>query len=122
MKRLIDCFDKKDTQAKSEKQDQKRLFKEMLTTHRHIATNTRPIKDVSHLIKRQSEEFEKFSKTVRQHMKSFEKHEVSVATDLPILFPIFPKRGVATRYAPVHGRKMTPVNQSMQPSLNHPST
>ena len=35
-----------------------------------------------------------------------------MATDLPILFPSFPKRGVAIRYAPVQGRKMTPVKRS----------
>lgn len=33
------------------------------------------------------------------------------SADLPILFPSFPMRGVAIRYAPVEGRKMTPVNQ-----------
>ena len=42
----------------------------------------------------------------------------NMATDLPILFPSFPKRGVAIRYAPVHGRKMTPVKQSSKHSIS----
>lgn len=49
------------------------------------------------------------SLTASFHYKIWRRNMV---TDLPILFPSFPNRGVATRYAPVHGRKMTPVNQA----------